>query len=82
MNWTPWIAIEPYDTDNETVRHLYDNTQNLVTGLPPDTVRLNSLTPSVAELLHNLNYAIQKSAKGLTAREREIAALVVSSHNG
>jgi DNA-binding CsgD family transcriptional regulator len=39
------------------------------------------LTPDVASLIYYLNRAIHDSAKGLTPREQEIAALVVSSLN-
>lgn len=82
MAWTTWIEIEPDDTSNEKVRELYQSTRDRSTGHPPDTVRLNSLTPEVASLIYNLNRAIHRNASGLTKREQEIAALIVSSGNG
>ena len=82
MPWTPWIKIEPDDTDNEAVQQLFKRTKNMTTGRPPDTVLLTSLTPTVAGLLYDLQRTIFSEAKGLTAREREIAALLVSSFNG
>lgn len=82
MAWTTWIEIEPNDTSNEEVRQLYQSTRDRSTGRPPDTVRLNSLTPEVAGLIYNLNRAIHRNATGLTIREQEIAALIVSSGNG
>lgn len=82
MTWIPWIKIEPDDTTNEEVRQLYDRTRDRKTGRPPDTVRLASLTPKVAGLLYDLQGAIYHGAHGLTIREKEIAALIVSAHNG
>jgi len=82
MTWIPWIETEPLDTPNETVRELYRQTRNISSGLPPDTVRLHSLTPEIAGLINKLNHMIHESAKGLTPREKEIAALVVASFNG
>jgi len=82
LTWTTWIEIEPDDTTNATVQQLYKSTQDRATCRPPDTVRLTSLTPRVAGLIHNLNRTIHRDAKGLTAREQEIAALIVSSYNG
>ena len=82
MPWKTWIQIEPHDTANETVQRLYDRTRDKTSGHPPDVVSLNSLTPDVAALVYYLNRAIHDSAKGLTPREQEIAALVVSSLNG
>ena len=83
MTWTTWIEIEPDDTTNEAVRQVYDSVRDRATGRPADdTLRLTSLTPQVAGLLHNLNRAIHADAKGLTLREQEIAALIVSSYNG
>jgi alkylhydroperoxidase family enzyme len=82
MAWTPWIEIEPDDTANEAVGKLYERTRNRGTGRPSDTVRLNSLTPRVAGLLYDLQKAIDEGANGLTLREKEIAALIVSTYNG
>ena len=81
MAWTTWIGIEPDDTANEEVRRLYDRTRDPGTGRPPDAVRLTSLTPRVAGLLYDLQKAIYHEAKGLTLREKEIAALLVSTYN-
>jgi len=82
MVWTTWIEIEPDDTANEVVQQLYHRTLDRATGRPPDTVRLTSLTPQVAGLLYDLQRAIDHDAKGLTLREKEIAALIVSVYNG
>ena len=82
MAWTPWITIEPDDTANREVQELFHRTRDRATGRPPDTVRLTSLTPRVASLLYDLQQAIYHGAKGLTLREKEIAALIVSAYNG
>ena len=54
MAWTTWIEIEPDDTANEVVQQLYHRTRDQTTGRPSDIVRLTSLTPQVAGLLHDL----------------------------
>ncbi len=82
MTWTPWIEIEPDDTTDEAVSQLYNRTRDRATGHPPDAVRLTSLTPPVAELLYDLQRAVYHGAKGLTLREKEIAALLVAVYNG
>ena len=82
MNWTTWISTEPLNTDDEAVQQLYRRTREYATGNPPDLVRLNSMTPPVAGLLHDLQKAVYHSADGLTLREKEIAALIVSAFNG
>lgn len=82
MAWEPWIEIEPDDTADEVVAQLYDRTRDRATGRPSDTVRLNSLTPQVAGLLYDLQKAIYHEQTGLTLREKEIAALLVSTLNG
>lgn len=82
MIWTPWIEIEPDDTADEAVAQLYDRTRERPTGRPSDTVRLNSLTPRVAGLLYDLQKAITHEAGGLSIREKEIAALIVTAYNG
>jgi len=82
MAWITWIEIEPDDTSNEVVQQLYDHTRDRATGRPPDTVRLTSLTPQVAGSLYDLQKAIYHEAKGLTLREKEIVALLVSTYNG
>ncbi len=64
------------------VQQLYHRTRDRATGRAPDTVRLTSMTPQVAGLLHDLQQAIYHGAKGLTHREKEIAALIVSVYNG
>jgi hypothetical protein len=45
-------------------------------------MRLTSLTPEVAGLLFDLNKVMESAAKGLSLREREITALIVSVNNG
>jgi hypothetical protein len=82
MTWIPWIETEPLETADESVRELYRRTRNKSTGLPPDTVRLHSLTPETAGLILQLNHLVHENARGLTLREQEVAALVVASFNG
>jgi hypothetical protein len=82
MVWITWIEIEPEDTVHEAVQQLYSRTRDPATGHVPDTVRLTSLTPQVAGSLYDLQQAIYQEAKGLTLREKEIAALLVSTYNG
>jgi hypothetical protein len=82
MSWTTWLETVPLDTGDETMRQLYQNTRSMATGQPPDLVRLTSLTPSVASLLYDLQRTIDQEATGLSLREKEIAALVVSVFNG
>ena len=82
MIWTTWIEIEPDDTPKETVNQLYRSTHDPATNSPPNLVRLNSLTPTVAGLLNRLRKAIHGSAKDLTEREQEIVPLIVASYNG
>jgi hypothetical protein len=82
MAWTPWIETEPLDTANEKVRKLYDSARQITTDRPPDVVRLTSLLPGASDLIYRLNRELHDSATGLTAREQEIAALIVSAFNG
>jgi len=82
MAWTTWIDTVPVDTGDEPIQQLYRRTKDIKTGRPPDMVRLTSLTPNVSGLLHDLQWAVSQDAKGLTLREREIAALLVSVYNG
>ncbi len=82
MPWNPWIKIEPDDTTDEAAQPLYRRTWDRLEGHAPDAVRLTSLTPEVSGLLHDLQQAIHRNADGLTLREREMAALIVSAYNG
>ncbi|MEW5719665.1 MAG: hypothetical protein AB1817_13625 [Chloroflexota bacterium] len=82
MTWQTWIKIETDGATDEAVQQLYDSTRDRQTGVPPDTVRLTSQTPAVARLLYDLNRVIHREAKGLSAREQEIVALIVSAYNG
>ncbi len=82
MPWTPWIEIEPDDSSKEEVKQLYQNTRNPMTGEVSDLTRLTSLTPEVSNRLDSLCLAVFKNASGLTAREKEIVALVTSSFVG
>jgi len=82
MAWVTWIEIENESTANDAVRQLYRRTRNPITKQNSDTVRLTSLTPEVSGLLHDLNQAIHRNATGLTAREKEITALITSVYNG
>ncbi len=82
MPWVTWIDIEDESSTNEEVRNLFKRTRNKITNKVTDTVRLTSLTPEVSELINNLSSAIQRNATGLTPREKEISALIVSAFNG
>ena len=82
MPWVTWIDIEDESTSNEETQQLYKRTRNSLTKKISDTVRLTSLTPEVSGLLHDLSNAIQRNAAGLTVREKEISALVISVYNG
>ena len=82
MPWVTWIDIEDESSDSEKVQQVYKQTRNPLTKKVSDIVRLNSLTPEVAGLLHDLNHAIHRNATGLTPREKEVAALVTAVYNG
>ncbi len=82
MSWTPWIAIENEDTSNEEANQLYKRTKNPVSQKISDLVRITSLTPQTSELIDKLCTSVYKNATGLSTREKEIAALIVSSLNG
>ncbi len=82
MPWNPWIQIEGDKTSNQEAKDLYKKTTNPITGKLSDLTRISSLTPKVSELIHKLNAEIFNSATGLSAREKEIAALVTSSFIG
>ena len=82
MPWNPWIAVEPDNTTNEAVQQLYQRTRDKSTGRPPDVVRLGSLAPAAAGLLYDLQRTVYNGAEGLTLREKEISALIVSVYNG
>ncbi len=82
MSWTPWITIEDEHTSNEEAAQLYERTRNPVTHKLSDLVRITSLTPQTAELISKLSSSVYRNATGVSAREKEIAALVTSSLNG
>jgi hypothetical protein len=82
MTWTKWIETEPEGSASEAIQELYSRTRDMTSGRPPDTVRLTSLTPTVSGLLFDLQRAIYQESKGLSLREKEIAALLVSVYNG
>ena len=82
MPWVPWIQIEKDDTSNEEARQLYLKTKNPLTGKISDLTRITSLTPEVSNHIDNLCSAVYKNATGLTAREKEVIALVTSSFIG
>lgn len=82
MPWVPWIAIEDESSSEPEVQELFKKTRNTITRKVSDIVKLTSLTPEVAALIHRLNQAVLGNATGLTVREKEVAALVVSSYNG
>ena len=82
MPWKPWIRIEDDLPKTEEAQALYASHRNPLTKLVPDTVRLNSLNPTVADLVQRLHDAIGEQACGLTIRGREISSLIVASLNG
>ncbi len=82
MPWTPWISIEDENASDEKVKRLYAATRNSITRKIPDINRLTSLTPEASELLSRLRDSIYQNKTGLSAREKEIAALVSSSFIG
>ena len=82
MPWTPWIDIEPDDTDDPAAKALYAKTRHPITGQLSDLTRITSLTPTAAELIQQLRNAIYHGSDRLTAREKEIAALITSAFNG
>ena len=82
MTWTTWIETEPEENPGEQIRELYGRTRDITTGRPPDVVRLASLAPAVSGLIYDLQRTIYQESKGLTLREKEIAALLVSAYNG
>lgn len=68
MPWVPWIQIKK---DNTSKR-----------GEISDLTRITSLTPEVSNYIDKLCSAVYRNASGLTAREKEVAALVTSSFIG
>ena len=82
MTWTPWIRTESDDTSNEETMKLFKKTRNPLTGDLSDLVRITSLTPEFAGFLNELGSAAYRNADGLTAREKEVLALVTSSFIG
>ncbi len=82
MPWIRWIQIEDENAEDEKVKKLYEKTKNPVTKKISDLTRITSLTPECSELIDKLCTSIYKNATGLSAPEKEIAALVTSSFNG
>ena len=81
MAWVPWIETDDEQTDSETARQLFRETRE-PDGAVSDLARITSRTPLVAKRIHQLCRAVYASAKGLTLREKEIAALVTSAFVG
>ncbi len=82
MKWNPWIEIEGETPSSDAAKKLYADHRNPLTKRVPDTVRLNSLVPEVADLVQRLHNAAYENATGIPIREREISALIVASYNG
>jgi hypothetical protein len=82
MPWNPWISVEADDTTHAAAKTLYRKTKNPLNGKISDLTRITSLTPEVAEAIHSLCAAVYKTSSGLTAREKEVLALVTSSFIG
>ncbi len=69
ITWITWIDVELDDTADEVVPRLDDEVRDTVPGsVSDDTVRLTSLTPRVADVLHSLRRAVHHSAIGVTKR--------------
>lgn len=82
MGWIPWIQTEDDNTSMDEVQQLYKKNRNSITGKISDITRLTSLTPEVSDQINSLCSAVYRNASGLTAREKEIVALVTSSFVG
>ena len=82
MSWTSWIKIENENTSNVEAIQLYERTRNPATQKISDLIRITSLTPQTSELIDKLCASVYRNSTGLSAREKEIAALVTSSLNG
>ena len=82
MPWVPWIKIESESTSTGEANKLYKTTRNPITGKISDLTRLTSLTPEASKKIFDLSSAIYGNTSILTAREKEILALVTSSFIG
>jgi len=82
MSWIPWIEIKNENSTNEEIKNLYKKVRNPLTGKISDLNRITSLTPEVSENIFALGSSVYRNAVGLTAREKEIIALVTSSFIG
>ena len=82
MSWIPWIEIKNESSTNEETKKFYKKVRNPLTGRISDLNRITSLTPEVSENIYLLGSAVYRNAVGLTAREKEIIALVTSSSIG
>jgi hypothetical protein len=82
MPWNPWIETFDENTSDEEIKQLYDHARNSVTKIIPEMVILTSTTPKIAGRLHDLCNSIDFNESGLTDREKEISALIVSVFNG
>jgi hypothetical protein len=82
MPWIPWVKIKDENSTDEEVKKLYKKVRNPVTGRISDLNRITSVTPEVSENIFLLGSSVYRNAVGLTAREKEIIALVTSSFIG
>ena len=82
MPWSPWIKIEEENSVDGDVKKLYKKARNPLTNKISDLTRLTSTTPNFALKLYELSAAVYQNTSGLTAREKEIAALVTSTFVG
>ncbi len=82
MSWTAWIKIEGENISNIEAKQLNERTRNPAKKKISDLTRITSLTPETSELIDKLCTSVYRTATGLSAREKEIAALVTSSLNG
>ncbi len=82
MSWTAWIKIEGENISEVEAKQPNDRTRNPAKKKISDLTRITSLTPETSELIDKLCTSVYRTATGLSAREKEIAALVTSSLNG
>ena len=82
MPWIPWVKIKDENSTDEEVKKFYKKVRNPVTGRISDLNRITSVTPEVSENIFLLGSSVYRNAVGLTAREKEIIALVTSSFIG
>ena len=82
MPWTPWIRTEDENSADERIQELYSKTRHPLTAEISDLTRITSQIPECSLLIDQLCSAVYQNAADLSAKEKEIAALVTSAFNG